>query len=143
MNVNPDANVGWDEVTTLHKKSTDRPQKLKGDVAVQKAMRSGAAVETSQKFGAGGNRQKGTDLNTLKLDEETENFHHKHVELNFGKRLQQARLEKKMTQKDLATKINEKPQIVQEYENGKAIPNNQIISKMERALGVKLRGKKK
>ena len=33
-------------------------------------------------------------------------------------------------------RINEKPQIVQEYESGKAIPNNQIQSKMERALGM-------
>lgn len=38
--------------------------------------------------------------------------------------------------------INEKPQIIQEYESGKAIPNQQIIGKLERALGVKLRGKK-
>ena len=37
--------------------------------------------------------------------------------------------------------INEKPQVVNEYEQGKAIPNQQIIGKMERALGVKLRGK--
>lgn len=34
--------------------------------------------------------------------------------------------------------INEKPQIVGEYESGKAIPNPQIISKLERALGVRL-----
>lgn len=39
--------------------------------------------------------------------------------------------------------INEKPQIIQEYESGKAIPNNQIIVKLERVLGVKLRGGKK
>ena len=38
--------------------------------------------------------------------------------------------------------INEKPQIIQEYESGKAIPNQQIIGKLERALGAKLRGKK-
>ena len=37
--------------------------------------------------------------------------------------------------------VNEKPQIVTEYEQGKAIPNNQILGKLERALGVKLRGK--
>jgi len=39
--------------------------------------------------------------------------------------------------------INEKPQVIQEYEAGKAIPNNQIITKLERVLGVKLRGGKK
>lgn len=43
-----------------------------------------------------------------------------------------------MTQKELATAINEKPQVVAEYESGKAIPNGQIISKLERQLGVKL-----
>ena len=37
-------------------------------------------------------------------------------------------------------RINEKPQVVNEYESGKAIPNQQIISKLERAVGVKLRG---
>jgi putative transcription factor len=36
--------------------------------------------------------------------------------------------------------INEKPQVIQEYEAGKAIPNNQIITKLEHVLGVKLRG---
>ena len=47
-----------------------------------------------------------------------------------------------MTQKDLATKINEKPSVVNDYESGKAPnPNQQILAKMERALGVKLRGK--
>ncbi len=40
----------------------------------------------------------------------------------------------------LAQAINEKPQIVNEYESGKAVPNNQVLGKMERALGVKLRG---
>jgi putative transcription factor len=38
--------------------------------------------------------------------------------------------------------INEKPQVIREYESGKAIPNQQIIGKLERALGAKLRGKK-
>ena len=38
----------------------------------------------------------------------------------------------------MGTAINEKPQIVAEYEAGKAIPNPAIITKLERALGVKL-----
>lgn len=37
--------------------------------------------------------------------------------------------------------MNEKVEVVREYENGKAIPNQQVLTKLERALGVKLRGK--
>jgi putative transcription factor len=48
-----------------------------------------------------------------------------------------------LTRRADAQAINELPKIVQDYEAGKAIPNQQIISKMERALGVPLRPKKK
>ena len=48
-----------------------------------------------------------------------------------------------LTQKELATKICEKPQVVNEYESGKALPNQQVLAKMERALEIKLRGKDK
>ena len=49
-------------------------------------------------------------------------------------------MEKQLTQKELAQKTNEKPSVIQDYESGKAIPNAQILSKMERVLAVKLRG---
>jgi putative transcription factor len=54
--------------------------------------------------------------------------------------IQQARMDKGLSQKDCAQKINEKPSVLQDYESGKAIPNTQILSKLERVLGVKLRG---
>ena len=57
--------------------------------------------------------------------------------------IQQARLAKKMTQKDLAAAIAEKATVINEYESGRAIPNGQIISKMERILGVRLPRQKK
>ena len=34
-------------------------------------------------------------------------------------------------------RINEKPQVVQDYEQGKGVPNNQIQCKMEKVLGNK------
>ena len=55
--------------------------------------------------------------------------------------MQTARMELKLSQKEVAQKINEKPSVLQDYESGKAIPNAQILSKLERTLGVKLRGK--
>jgi len=107
------------------------------------ARRQGASVSTDSKYGAGGNRQGGTSLNTAKLDGETEELKHKTVDLSVGKLIAQGRQAKEMSQKDLATKICEKPQVVTEYEQGKALPNQQILAKMERALGMKLRGKDK
>jgi len=60
--------------------------------------------------------------------------------MEVGKLIQKGRQAKNLTQKDLATKICEKPQVVTEYESGKAIPNQAILAKMERVLELKLRG---
>ena len=73
-----------------------------------------------------------------KIDNETENFKIEKVSLKFKKELQKARLAKKMTQKELATKLNVPPKVINEYEAGKAIPNVQLILKMDKVLGVKL-----
>ena len=54
--------------------------------------------------------------------------------------MQTARLEKGLSQKDVAQKINEKPSVLQDYESGKAIPSPQVLAKLERILNVKLRG---
>jgi len=113
------------------------------DRLVNLARRQGMAVTTDTKYGAGGNTQKGTSLNTAKLDQETDELKHKTLDLSVGKLIAQGRQAKGMSQKDLATKICEKPQIVTEYEQGKGLPNQQILAKMERALDIKLRGKDK
>ena len=73
-----------------------------------------------------------------KIDNETENFKIEKVSLKFKKELQKARLSKKMTQKELATKLNVQPKVINDYESGKATPNIQLIVKMDRILGVTL-----
>lgn len=65
-------------------------------------------------------------------------FNLKKPSLNFQKTLQQARLSQKMTQKDLALKAGIQLNILQSYENGKEIPSNLIISKLEKLLNTKL-----
>lgn len=77
-------------------------------------------------------------MSTRKLEEATEVEHIVKVDKSLSKAIMQARTAKKMTQKELATAVNEKTQVVAEYESGKAIPNPQIISKLERKLGCKL-----
>mmetsp|Transcript_6385 Transcript_6385/g.25561 ORF Transcript_6385/g.25561 Transcript_6385/m.25561 type:complete len:132 (-) Transcript_6385:121-516(-) len=98
------------------------------------ALRAGIAVDTVRK-------DSGAGRNALKLELDDENLTHKTVSADVKKAILQGRLAKKLTQAQLAQQINEKPQIVQEYESGKAIPNQQILGKLERILGVKLRGK--
>jgi putative transcription factor len=92
------------------------------------------------RFGGGGNKSShgAGIMSDKKLDDATEVGTIAKVDKALSKAIMQARTAKKMTQKELATKINEKPQVVAEYESGKAVPNPQIISKIERILGCKL-----
>merc|ERR1711920_96205 len=103
------------------------------------ARRSGGEVQTDKKISAGGNKSAHSQVpNAAKLDENAETFKHATVSHDFKMALQQARLAKKMSQAQLATAISEKGSVINEYESGKAIPNGAIISKLNRALGVRL-----
>ena len=95
---------------------------------------------SSFRYGSGGNKSAhtATALSAKKLEEADDVGKIARVDKSLSKAIMQARTAKKMTQKELATAINEKPQVVGEYESGKAIPNPQIISKLERKLGCKL-----
>ncbi|CAI5460087.1 unnamed protein product [Closterium sp. Yama58-4] len=133
----------WDPVV-IHK----RPQKAadtKDPKLVNAARRQGAAIESVKKYDAGTNKSGASNpaMHSRKLAEETDVLAHEKVSADVKTAIQKARLDAKLTQAQLAQKINEKPQVVQEYESGKAIPNPQILGKMERVLGVKLRGKLK
>ena len=128
----------WEPVV-LHKNRTkvqDRDRK-----AVNQALRTGAAVQTVKKAEAGSNKKAAPVVNAKKLDEAAEPAPLDRVSTGVKQLIQKARLEKKMSQAELAKQINERPQVVQEYENGKAVPNQAVLAKMERVLGVKLRGK--
>ncbi|XP_071521514.1 endothelial differentiation-related factor 1 homolog [Panulirus ornatus] len=136
------ADSDWDTVTVLRKKPQKSSQ-LKSEQAVNQARRSGVQIETTAKYGAASNKQHGTSLNTAKLDRETEELKHEKLPQDVGRLIQQGRQAKQWTQKDLATHINEKPQVIQEYEQGKAVPNQNVLGKIERAIGLRLRGKEK
>ena len=53
------------------------------------------------------------------------------------------RMDKGMTQKQLAQRINQKSSVISEYESGKAIPNGRILGQIGKVLGVTLRNSKK
>lgn len=114
----------------------------KKDSDINAARRSGAVVATDKKVAAGGNKaHQGTDHQRIaKLDRENEVAPPAKILPSVGRAIQTARMDLKLSQKDVAAKINEKPSILQDYESSKAIPNPQILGKLERVLGVKLRG---
>ncbi|CAB0012188.1 unnamed protein product [Nesidiocoris tenuis] len=124
----------WETVTIIRKK----PQKasaMKTEQAVNRARREGVPIDTQQKWGGGQNKQHVATKNTAKLDRETEELKHEKIPLELGKIIQQGRQSKGWSQKDFATRCNEKPQVVNDYEAGRGIPNQAILSKMERVLG--------
>merc|ERR1711934_62458 len=133
------SNTTADSVTYLSKRPQTKKQATSAG-AVNAAMRAGTAVATKT-YNGGGNTQRAGDRNAAKLDAETEDFTIKKVSKSMGKWIAQGRQAKGMKQKDLATKINEKPQVINEYESGKAIPNSQIINKIQKALGIYISGK--
>jgi ribosome-binding protein aMBF1 (putative translation factor) len=60
--------------------------------------------------------------------------------LDMRQKLTQARLAHKLSQTDLAKKINMRPQLIQELENGKCIPENEkcVLNKLQKVLCVSL-----
>ena len=62
----------------------------------------------------------------------------KEPSLDFQKALQQARMSNKMSQKDLALKLGMNLNTMVNYEKGKEVPTNLIISKLEKILNTKL-----
>jgi len=128
--------AGWSKTTTK--------KELNSNVSKNKALRTGEAAAERKEFGKS-NAKNDIGARAAALDRDTgeEGFHHKTVSADMKQLIQQARMAKGMTQKDLATRINEKPQVIGQYEQGTAIPNGAIIQKLQKALGVTLKSKPK
>jgi ribosome-binding protein aMBF1 (putative translation factor) len=60
------------------------------------------------------------------------------VTIELKTAIQQARLAKKLSQKDLAQKMNLPVSVIVDYEKGTAIPENSFIAKLEKFLETKL-----
>lgn len=65
---------------------------------------------------------------------------HKKVSLSMAKMIQQGRIAKGFkTQKDLAIAVGVNASIINSYESGRAIPDPNVLQKLRRVLGVKLK----
>jgi len=130
------ADQDWKPVVIRPKKQNNTKTQVR---AAQQTNTGG--VET-QKKGVASNKQRSSDYDIRRLDQddgEEAGYEVKTVGLAMGRKIQQARQTKGWTQKDLAEQIQEKQVVVSTYETGKAMPNQKVIAKMEKALGVNLR----
>ena len=100
--------------------------------------RKGNVVSTLKKTSANQNKIN-IITNTHKIDNEEDTFKHPTISLNVAKKIAQARMEKKLTQKELAQQLSLPFKIIQDYEAGKAIPNSMILNKIEKILDKRVR----
>ncbi|KAF9388291.1 multiprotein-bridging factor 1 [Podila verticillata] len=133
-------NVGWDDEIVLRKRA-DFAKVTRTASDINAARRAGAVVSTERKVVTNAGHV-GEDFRRIaKLAESEEIVAPKAVSLDVGKAIAKARIEKKLNQKELGVLVNEKQTVINDYEAGRAVPNQQILGKLERSLGVKLRGK--
>ena len=118
----------WKTVTVLTKKYKTKEQK-------DKAIRSGNTESEKKR----GNTEKNDK--DKKLDNATDVDKHKKISLEQSKMISKARCNLKLSQADLAKRINLKKEIINEYECGKAIIDNKILCKIERFLKINVRKK--
>lgn len=75
------------------------------------------------------------------LETESEIFHVPEIPHSLSQEISKARMAAKLTQKELAQKLNLQPSVIAGYENGKAIPDGQILQKIAKALNTKFQSK--
>ncbi|ORZ01841.1 MBF1-domain-containing protein [Lobosporangium transversale] len=133
-------NIGWDDEIVLRK----RPEYAKvtrTTAEINEARRSGGVVATERRTVSNAGHVGEDSRRVAKVAETEDIIAPKSVPLNVGIAIAKARNELGLSQKELGVKVNEKQTVINDYEASRAIPNQQILGKLERALGVKLRGK--
>ena len=122
--------------------AASKPKKLNEHEANLAIQRGGGVVIQKKEHTVGNHQHAGPGANAKKLDEDSETLKVKHVDPKVSAMIQRVRQQKNWKQEDLAREISKRVSVVTEYENGKAIPNEQVLVKMEKALGMYLRGVK-
>jgi ribosome-binding protein aMBF1 (putative translation factor) len=122
--------VKWDKRGEKSKNESDK-------TFLNNQIRKGNVTQTIKKGSANQNKVN-IVTNAKKIDSEEETFKHKLIG-DIGKKIAQARCEKKLTQKQLANFLNLQESMVKNYETGKAIYNAEIVNRMEKFLEKKLR----
>lgn len=92
---------------------------MRSEAAVNAARKAGAEIQSDKKVQQSNTRSTMDASKVAKIDRETEDFHIEKVDVSISHAISKARQVLKLSQKDFATKINEKPSVVNDYESGK------------------------
>ena len=116
-------NVSWNKIGAKEK-GTTKQQNLAN------AKRRGHAITTKKKYNAGTNKGK-----TEQIRDDDEMKKSEGVSYILRQRIQKERLAAGFrTQKEFATRCNVKTEVIAKYENGRAVPSPQFLTKMERVF---------
>lgn len=122
--------ISWDKRGEKRSNETTKQQ-------INRLQRSGSSLVATTVKNTG-NKQSINVIDSSKLkkiEKEEDSFKIDKIPLSVSKKIAQLRCEKKITQKELAMKLSLDVKIIQEYENAKAVPNANIINKLEKILG--------
>ncbi len=86
---------------------------------------------------------KSKNAKLFSIENETENFKIETIPLSICQEMIKGRNAMKLSQKELAQKLNVQQSIIANYENGKAIPDNGMLQKIAKVLNIKFNTKKK
>ena len=81
------------------------------------------------------------DFQKIKIDKETETFKLDKVSASLSKNIQAGRTKLGLSRDEFSKKLNVKTSVITDYENGKAIPDCQLLQKMSKILGITLKKK--
>ena len=84
------------------------------------------------------------DLHAIKVENEKDNFQIKYIPKKLAQEITQTRNLKKITQKELAIRLNVQKDVIHSIENGKAIYNGktkELINKIQNICGIKFKNK--
>jgi len=97
-------------------------------------------IQGTNSINGGKSKKKFIQSKETKLENKIDNdeFQLPKSNIILQKLIQQGRLKEKMSQSDLAKKLNIKQVDINNYENGKLVPTNNIIAKLEKLLKTKL-----
>lgn len=125
----------WTQVTLKPKKATTKPTK-------SKTLNNTSTATIEKKINSGKNTQ-GNSINAAVIERKLDEGELPIPKISAALKAQisQARQEKGWTQKQLAAACNLTENLVKDYENGKAVPKTNELTKMSKALGVSLKNK--